>query len=92
MRLKYICETCGKTETIDDEETAYKLGWDYPPKMYEFGVVSPRTCGNCSIDTTLWWQLVAENVPVEELEERHKQTLKRILTEPQSIIVDINRH
>ncbi|MGE7848183.1 hypothetical protein [Bacillus cereus] len=89
MRLKYICETCGKTEIFYDEEIAYKLGWDYPPKMYEFGVVSPRTCGNCSIDTTLWWQLVVENVPVEELEEQHKQTLERILTEPQSIIVDI---
>lgn len=85
MRLKYICETCGKIEIYDDEEKAFVNGWDYPPKMYKFKVISPRTCGNCLIHTTLWWKLVAENTPVEELDERHKQTLKRILTEPESI-------
>lgn len=50
----HICEVCGKTEILTPEE-AFEDGWDYPPKMGAFGLVSPRTCGNCGIMDTLWW-------------------------------------
>ena len=52
MILRHICEGCGKEEIIGREE-AYGKGWDYPPKMGKFKLVSPRTCGKCSILTTL---------------------------------------
>lgn len=82
--LRHICENCGLEETLSPEE-GYKKGWDYPPKMGQFKIVSPRTCGNCTIDTTLWWQLTVLHIPVSELNDRHKATLERILSEPESI-------
>lgn len=89
MILKHICETCGKVETLDIEE-GYNKGWDYPPKMYKFGVISPRTCPCCSITTTLWWELEVNKTPIKELSSRHKNTLKRILEEPNSIKAENN--
>lgn len=32
MKLKHICEVCGREEILTPEE-AYRAGWDYPPKM-----------------------------------------------------------
>jgi len=84
MILKHICEVCGLEEVIDSEE-AYNNGWDYPPVMGSFTVVSPRTCGDCSIDRTLWWELIVNHISVENLNEHHKLTLSRILNEPESI-------
>jgi predicted RNA-binding Zn-ribbon protein involved in translation (DUF1610 family) len=85
MVLRHICENCGKDEILSVEE-GYKQGWDYPPKMGAFGVISPRTCGNCGIDTTLWWELQANKTPFEQLSEKHKKALERILSEPDSIM------
>ena len=83
--LRHICENCGKDELLTIEE-AFRQGWDYPPKMGSMGVVSPRTCGECAIDTTLWWALACEKIPPEELGEKHRRTLQRILNEPSSIL------
>ncbi len=77
----HICEACGKTETLTPE-AAFQDGWDYPPRMGEFGVVSPRTCGSCGIDTTLWWRMIAGH---KDLTDDEKVVLDRILTEPASI-------
>jgi hypothetical protein len=84
MTLIHICENCGKTAILDSV-TAFMQGWDYPPHIGAFGVVSPRTCGNCLINTTLWWEIAINNTPVEELSPRHRDTLIRILFEPESI-------
>ncbi|MDX9870787.1 MAG: hypothetical protein RBT41_00030 [Clostridia bacterium] len=84
MLLRHICENCGKDEILSSED-AYKLGWDYPPKMGDFTIISPRTCGECGIETTLWWEITCNKTPVEQLSEKHRQTLQRILTEPESI-------
>ena len=84
MLLKHICEVCGKEEILDSE-TAFYDGWDYPPRMGEFGVVSPRTCGNCGIDKTLWWEMMCNKTPVSELSKNHWETLNRILGEPGSV-------
>ncbi|AIQ50632.1 hypothetical protein R70331_03160 [Paenibacillus sp. FSL R7-0331] len=83
--LRHICECCGKEQTISSEE-AYAQGWDYPPKMGSFKIVSPRTCGECIIQNTLWWEITCNKTPPGQLSERHQQTLKRILTEPESIM------
>lgn len=87
MKLLHVCEVCGKTEILDSEE-AYDLGWDYPPRMGMFGIVSPRTCGDCAMVDTVWWKLVCQNVKPEDLSEKDKETLKRIFDEPKSILVE----
>lgn len=83
--LRHICENCGKEQLLTSEE-GYQQGWDYPPRIGDFKIVSPRTCGDCGIDTTLWWEITCNKTAPEQLSERHKQTLKRILSEPESII------
>ncbi|MEL7568363.1 MAG: hypothetical protein AAGU27_26290 [Dehalobacterium sp.] len=85
MVLRYICENCGKEQLLSSEE-GYKQGWDYPPKMGAFKTVSPRTCGECGIQTTLWWEITCNKTPLDQLSERHQQTLRRILIEPESIL------
>ena len=32
MKLRHICEVCGKEEILTPEE-AFEKGWDYPPMM-----------------------------------------------------------
>lgn len=88
MRIKYICEKCGKTEVFDDPEVAFNLGWDYPPRMYQFGLISPRTCPNCFIDDTVWWSLVLEGKTTDELSSNQRESLLRILSEPESIMLE----
>ena len=84
-KLIHICEVCGKTEILTPEE-AFNDGWDYPPRMGAFGVVSPRTCGDCTINHTVWWALVCEKKSINELSQMQKETIKRIQEEPGSII------
>ena len=50
-KIKYVCEVCGKTEIMTPEE-AYQEGWDYPPFMGSYGVVSARTCPRCPMMKT----------------------------------------
>lgn len=85
MLLRHICENCGKEEVLTSEE-GYEKGWDYPPKMGSFAVISPRTCGNCGIQTTLWWEITSNQTPLEDLNDHHKTTLERILGEPDTIL------
>ncbi len=82
----HICEKCGKEQILTPQE-GFDLGWDYPPKMYAFKVISPRTCGNCGIEHTVWWDICLEHKKFEELTEEQHKTIARILQEPESIIV-----
>ena len=84
-KLIHICEVCGKTEILTSEE-AFNEGWYYPPRMGGFGIVGPRTCGDCPINLTVWWALVSENKSISELSEKQRETIKRIQGEPESII------
>ena len=86
MKLKHICEVCGKTEILTPEE-AFDQGWDYPPRMGSFGILSPRTCGDCTIDGTLWWKMM-KGKSVSEFTEDEMKTLQRIMNEPESILVE----
>ncbi|MDR2538841.1 MAG: hypothetical protein LBC43_04310 [Bifidobacteriaceae bacterium] len=86
--LRHICEVCGKDQILTPEE-AFEQGWDYPPKMGEFGIVSPRTCETCSIKDTLWWELATnEDRPsdTDKVKQRKLETAHRIKAEPMSIL------
>ena len=48
--------------------------------------MSPRICGDCPINLTVWWALVSEKKSVSELSQQQKETIKRIQGEPASII------
>lgn len=70
------CEVCG-LELLLTPEIAYSLGWDYPPKMGQFGVISPRTCGACGIEGTVWFALSTKQVTVETMsDEQYKKALR----------------
>lgn len=86
MKLLHVCEVCGKEEILTPEE-AFEQGWDYPPKMGSFGILSPRTCGDCLMIDTLWFRLLYRNLDINNLSEKDKETLTRILNEPESILV-----
>ena len=87
MKLRHVCEVCGKEEVLTPDE-AFEKGWDYPPRIGMFGVLSPRTCGDCAMADTIWWKLMYQNVKPEDLSDKDKLTLSRILNEPASILVD----
>ena len=82
--LVHICENCGKKELLTSEE-GFNQGWDYPPKIGNYKIISPRTCGDCDIQTTLWWEMNVNKTPITQLSEKHKETLNRILSEPESV-------
>ncbi len=84
-KLIHICEVCGKTEIMTSDK-AFEKGWDYPPRMGAFGIVSPRTCGDCEINLTAWWALVGEKKSFNELSPAQKKTIQRIQGEPESIM------
>ncbi len=83
--LRHICEVCDRDELLTPAQ-AFDSGWDYPPRMGMFGVVSPRTCGNCGIESTLWWAVAMENRAGDELTEKQYAVLARIQSEPESIL------
>lgn len=84
MQLIHVCEVCDLTRVMTSEQ-AFEEGWDYPPRTGAFGVVSPRTCGDCPITDSLWWTVTMENKPAEDLTDRHKRALSRIQGEPGSL-------
>ena len=83
-KFKHICEVCGKEEILTSEE-AYAEGWDYPPFMGTFGIVSPRTCPDCSMKETAWFALTCKKKPLAELSEKQRAAVNRILTEPEEL-------
>ncbi len=83
--LIHVCEVCDRTETLTPTE-AFDNGWDYPPRMGAFGIVSPRTCGDCPITGTVWAALMLEGKSGEDLTTKQKTVLSRILGEPETIL------
>ncbi|MGX7031138.1 hypothetical protein [Vagococcus zengguangii] len=92
FKLRYICENCGKIGLYHNAEEAHEEGWDYPPKIGEYGVIGPRTCGECGIDTTLYWAIITDEIKeLSQMTLKQKATFNRILHEPASIIIsDLN--
>ncbi|WP_342707957.1 hypothetical protein [Mycolicibacter sinensis] len=86
-KLRHICEVCGKTEILTPA-AAYEAGWDHPPRMGQFGVISPRTCGSCPMSETVWAALMLHGRSQENLTRKQLDVVARILAEPMSIEVD----
>ena len=88
-KLQYICEVCGRREILTQDE-ARNSGWDYPPFIGFFGVLSPRTCPQCPISKTLWFRVTYGMVDVDALSERDIDTLRRIEGEPYNMFLENN--
>ena len=99
-RFLHICTACGKREVLSSKE-AFDQGWDYPGpdgiykdmQNYGFGIMAPRTCGNCGIDKSLYWKIfITGEVDLEKTDGKTNvdvlKTVKRIQDEPMSLIVD----
>ena len=87
----HYCEVCGKKEYITAQE-AFDQGWDYPPNIGHFGILGPRTCGDCPTNATLFWRVNTEKkiaIPVVidgALTPEEKITWHRIKAEPESLL------
>lgn len=81
QKNKYECEACGRVDESTEEE-AYQAGWDYPPFIGAWGIISPRTCPNCTVEKTAYWFLMMR-APEDQgpIPEQHVTTIKRILAE-----------
>ena len=84
-KLIHICEVCGLSKSMTSEQ-AFNEGWDYPPRMGMFGILSPRTCGNCTIEKTLWMAVPSGKIKtLEDMTLEQRVVLARIQNEPDSI-------
>ena len=87
----HYCEVCEKKVYLTAQE-AFVKGWDYPPNIGSFGMLSQRKCGDCGIDKTLWWKITkTQKIPIvieNTLSESEQRTWKRIKGEPESLLDD----
>lgn len=84
----HYCECCGKKSFITAEQ-AFNEGWDYPPQIGSFGLLGPRTCGDCRITDTLYWKIQQQAIPIvieQSLSDKDLTTWKRIKSEPYSLL------
>lgn len=85
----HYCEVCGKKEYITADD-AFEKGWYYPPGLCTFGMLGPRTCGNCGIDKTLYWKIqMKSRIPIvieSCLTPEELITWRRIKAEPESLL------
>lgn len=50
-----------------------------------YGVLSPRTCPNCTIDQTVWWKLQQS----DNLTQHDIEVIERIKGEPNNIEIEV---
>lgn len=85
IKLHHVCEICGVEQWLTPQE-GFDEGWDYAPRMYPFKVISPRTCGECGIEGTVWFEICVKNKSFYELTNKQKETVMRIYNEPESLL------
>ena len=86
----HYCESCGKKAFISAKD-AFDDGWDYPPQIGAFGLLGPRTCGDCRITDTLYWKVQQKSLPIvleETLTAEELKTWQRIKNEPESLLTE----
>ncbi len=84
----HYCESCGAKIYCTAQE-AFDSGWDYPPRIGTFGVLGPRTCGNCTMIDTLYLKVMKQKIPLvieADLTEKELRTWYRIKNEPESLL------
>jgi hypothetical protein len=86
FRFHHICEVCLRDEILSPDE-AFASGWDYPPRMGHFGIISPRLCPDCPTPDTVWWALMMMpgGGSADALTERQRAAVARMLAEPESL-------
>lgn len=85
----HICEGCHKRELLTSKE-AFEDGWDYPGadglykdrKYFGFKTIAPRTCGECGITTSIFWNMMSG----EDLSDADQKGLERIKNEPMCLL------
>ncbi|MFT4298309.1 MAG: hypothetical protein QM597_01535 [Aeromicrobium sp.] len=83
--FEHWCEVCGREERLTSQ-AAYEAGWDFPPRMGAWEVVSPRTCGQCGMGQTVWWAITMEGVTAEGLTEHQRDVVARITAERSGVV------
>jgi len=78
--LVHWCGSCGREELLASRD-AYEAGWDFPPHMGAWGVISPRTCPNCSIKDTALWAITVDHRGIDEMTPQERKAVGRILDE-----------
>lgn len=84
----HYCESCG-TKIYCTAQEAFDNGWDYPPRIGSFGLLGPRTCGNCTMIDTLYLKVMKQKIPIvieSNLTEKELRTWRRIKNEPESLL------
>lgn len=87
----HYCEVCGKKEYMTAAQ-AHDAGWDYPPSIGHFSLLGPRTCGDCPIESTLYFKVMAcKKYPLPVvipslLTPDEAVTWRRIRQEPDSLL------
>ena len=84
-KYKYVCEVCGKQSIYDNPEDAVNEGWDIPPFIGMYGVISPRTCPDCTVENTVWLKL--ENH--DTLNRHDLEVIDRIKHEPEIFEIEV---
>lgn len=78
--FEHWCEVCWKTEVMSSEE-AFRKGWDFPPRMGQWGVISPRTCPTCPMNSTVWWAVAMDGFDAKQLSSQQREVAARIMAE-----------
>jgi hypothetical protein len=86
LRMRFWCEVCGHEQLMSSTD-AFAAGWDAPPQMGVYGVLSPRTCPGCSIEKTLWWRVVIDKLDPASFTDHDHRVLARIAAEPESMLL-----
>lgn len=84
----HYCEVCG-AKVFCTAQDAFDAGWDYPPQLGRFGLLGPRTCGECDITSTLYWKVQQQATPIvieSTLTKEELKTWRRIKNEPESLL------
>ena len=81
--MRCVCENCGKVKIFEDGDGPFNAGWDWPPRMGFWGIVSARTCGDpgCNITTSVWSRLNTKEENPPELTQHQRDTIERIVLE-----------
>ena len=85
-RFHHICEICGCDEILSPTE-AFEAGWNYPPKMGHFGIISDRLCPKCPSQATVWWAIAMDGFTEDMLTDQQRTVIARIQAEPESLML-----
>lgn len=85
VKLLHWCEVCKKEELLTPKE-GYEAGWDAAPYMYPIGVLTPRTCPQCTIEKTVWFDVTIQKKSIKDLSDDQKEVIERIMLEPSILL------